>query len=651
MIARLAQGAAQYKNRLADRVRANEGAVVAAVVAIVIAGVALADGGYSAGVAAGFGAGCWWLVFALLALRLAPVDAVPRWAQLAGGALFAFAAFTLISIAWAHDDGSAYRAAVLAFLYAGVFTLVVITCRRCSIRSWLLGLTIGLGAVCVLALSTRWFPGFHQDEVTHVLPDAKGRLSYPIGYWNALGSALALLVVLLAWLTGSARSVAGRAAATGLLVLPALGIFLTSSRGAVVAGAVGVLVLLAAVEKRTRLIGSLAIAAPGCLAVILVADAQGTTTGSEGTVLLAVTIASVLLVAAIRRGVDAGLERVAAPGAAGLTAAGLAVVVLIIGAVAANPSERWDHFKSLPAPTAAGNGFAASHLASGSGSGRYQFWSAALDAFDDKPIAGIGAGGYEAWWTSDADFSYSVKNAHSLFFENMAELGLIGLILIVGFIATAASAGISRLRIGPRPEVGAGLAVLAAGTLSAAIDWTWQLPATFAGVVIAAALLTGPGSLPANKGSDPMGSDPRVASPRRRLGLRAVALAGSLLLTLACGIQLLSSVELDRSQSEIRSGNLGSAADAARTASALEPWAGTPYLQLALVQEQAGDLAGAVDSIRHAADHDSEDWAVWLVRARLEAKQGDASAARAALARSRELNPTSPVFTFLPAPG
>lgn len=643
MIARLAQGAAQYRKSLAERAWAGEGAFTASVVAVVVVGAALADGAYSAGAAAGFGVGCWWLLFAMVALRLAPLGSIPRWALIAGGTLLAFAALTLISISWADDDGAAYRAAVLAFLYVGEFALVVVASRRGSIRSWLTGLTVGLGAICLLALSTRWFPGIHHDEVTHALPDAKGRLSYPIGYWNALGSALALLACLLGWLATSARSPLGRSAATGFLVLPALAIFLTSSRGAVIAAIVGLLVLLLAVEKRSQLIGSLLISAPGCGVVILIADAQGTTSGSEGAALLAASAACALVVGALRRAADAGLGRVAVPRAAGRAAVAVAVVIVAIGAIAADPAERWDHFKSLPGPIASNNAFAASHLASGSGSGRYQFWSAALDAFDEKPVAGIGAGGYEAWWTQHAEFPYTIKNAHSLFLETMAELGVVGLLLIVGYFAASAAAGISRLRVGLRPEIGAALAVLAAGVFSAAIDWTWQLPAVFGPVVLVAALLTGPASLRDGGGAEPLTG--------RRWAWRVVTAAASLVVIVVCGIQLLSSLELDRSQSETRNGDLAAAADDARAASAIEPWAGSPYLQLALVQEQAGDIAGALGSIRHATAHDSHDWSVWLVRARLEAQRGDAEAARAALARSRDLNPSASIFSLLSAPG
>ncbi len=646
MIPRLAQGAAQYRNRPADRVRTGEAAAIAVGTAIVIVALALAEGGYSAGAAAGFGAGCWWVIFGLVALRLAPVAAIPRWALLAGSALFALAALTFLSRAWAADDGAAYRAAVLAFLYAGVFALVVLTSRPGSIGSWLRGLALGLGAICVLALATRWFPGFHHDDVTASLPDAKGRLSYPLGYWNALGSVFALLVVLLGWLAGSARSGLGRAAASGALVLPALGIFETSSRGAVIAGAVGLLVLLAATEKRSRLVASLAIAAPGCAAVILVADSLGTISHSEGILLLAVTVACACLVAAVRRAADTGLERAGVSRSAGWTAVAVAVVVLAIGAIAANPSERWNHFKALPAPIAQSN-FTTTHLASGSGSGRYQFWTAAIDAFKAEPLRGIGAGGYQAWWAEHGEFSYPIKNAHSLFLETLAELGLIGLALLLAFFGVTAVAGVTRLRAGPRSELAAALGVLAAGTLSAAIDWTWQLPAALAGVVVAAALLTGPAGLPEEAAGTTVEGHPRRSGPAWRIA----AAVACLVLTAACGVQLLSSLELDRSQRETRNGNLAQAADAARQASAIEPWSGSPYLQLALVQEQAGDLNGAIDSINQATAHDDQDWSVWLTRARLLAERGDTTAARAALARARRLNPRSPVFTFLTGTG
>ena len=78
----------------------------------------------------------------------------------------------------------------------------------------------------------------------------------------------------------------------------------------------------------------------------------------------------------------------------------------------------------------------------------------------------------------------------------MAELGIVGLVLVLGFLGFAAVSGSRR---GPTRSrggaLGAALAILAAGIVSAAIDWTWELPACFGLVVLAAALLTGPATL------------------------------------------------------------------------------------------------------------------------------------------------------------
>jgi Flp pilus assembly protein TadD len=74
-------------------------------------------------------------------------------------------------------------------------------------------------------------------------------------------------------------------------------------------------------------------------------------------------------------------------------------------------------------------------------------------------------------------------------------------------------------------------------------------------------------------------------------------------------------------------------------------------VQLALVEERAGDLRGALDAIGEAAERDREDWKIWLIAARLNVKAGDVPAAERALARSRQLNPRATIFLPPPAPG
>jgi Flp pilus assembly protein TadD len=57
-----------------------------------------------------------------------------------------------------------------------------------------------------------------------------------------------------------------------------------------------------------------------------------------------------------------------------------------------------------------------------------------------------------------------------------------------------------------------------------------------------------------------------------------------------------------------------------------------------------GDLAGARSAIDDARSKDSRDWRIWLIAARLEAKDGAVASARVSLARAAALNPLSPLF-------
>ncbi len=647
MIRHLPQGVGEYKKAAAARRTSARAALVPGLVAAALIALAVADGGYPTGVVAGTAMACWWLVFAAVALRLLPFSSPPRAALLAGGLLLSLTALTAISMAWSEDDGAAYEAAVLASLYLGIFAAVVLASRPASARSWLAGLTLGLGVICLLALASHWFGGLEDERIASSLPDAAERLNFPIGYWNSLAATLALFACLLAWLSFGGRSALSRSLATAALILPALGIFLTSSRGGVVAAAAGLLALLVCTRQRPQLLASLLLAAPGCAAVILLADDQGTLHGSEGVLLFAVMIAAAGGIAGVRYLVDRPLGELRVPRGLAWAATGLAVLLLAAAAVASDPGERWDSFRELPQRSEPDSEFVASHLASESGSGRYQFWSTAVDAFEEEPIGGIGAGGYEAWWNERASFEYRLKNAHSLFFETLAELGAIGLALVVGLFTVTAVAGVRRLR-DDAGEVSAGLALVAAGAVAAGIDWSWQVPATIAPVIVAMALLTGPATLARREGE---AAAPASSSGRGWGAGRVATLAVALVLAGAAALLTVAEVQLERSRDQTRELELEEAARSARSAAALEPWAAAPHLQLALVAERAGDFATARQEIGDAIERDPRDWSLWLVRARLETRSGNVARGRVALARSRELNPFSPVFRLLDQPG
>lgn len=634
--------------------------MIAIVVAVLYVALAVADGGYSSELIAGTTVAIWWAVVIALALGGWPRSRVPAAALGAGACLIALAAWVAISFGWASDDGGTFNEIVRVLGYLGVFVLVVIASPRASARTWLGGVAIGLVVVAGLALVSRFEPSFGGGkELGAFLPAVAGRLSYPIGYWNGLAAAMAIAVVLLVWLGGQARAAAVRAAAVAAIPLPILVVYLASSRGGVAAGVVGLAVLLALGPARARMFGSLVIGGVGgALLISLASDRHqlvdalgGSTAAAQGDQMLALSIAVVLAVGTLRFLVDDWLGSIQVP--ARLTRAiGVGVVVAAVGGVLlAGPSARWEEFKRVE-PLERQSTYVAAHLTSGRGSGRYQFWGSALDAFEDHPVRGIGAGGYEAYWAENGSLARPVRDAHSLFFEAMAELGIVGLALVLGFLGFAAVSGARR---GPTRSSGgalsAALALLAAGIVSAAIDWTWELPACFALVVLAAALLTGPATLGPEAGSRPVpqavnGAKARLLGRRpSRFGLGVATLLIAWAAIWAGGLHFFTEVKLSDSRSAADAGDLESAAQDARDASTLQPWASEPRLQLALVKELGGDLQAANRDLGEAIQRAPDNWQLWFVRARLAVKSGDVGTARRALARARQLNPRAPFLT------
>jgi O-antigen ligase len=121
-----------------------------------------------------------------------------------------------------------------------------------------------------------------------------------------------------------------------------------------------------------------------------------------------------------------------------------------------------------------------------------------VDEWQTKPGFGRGAGSYQAWWMQHAEFPLFVRDAHSLWLDMLAELGLDGFLLIVLAFGTGLAAGLARMRRAgaDRPLIAALAAVLAAFALAAAIDWMWEL--TIVGLVpCGASMLVGHATLPA----------------------------------------------------------------------------------------------------------------------------------------------------------
>ena len=138
-----------------------------------------------------------------------------------------------------------------------------------------------------------------------------------------------------------------------------------------------------------------------------------------------------------------------------------------------------------------------------------------MDAFDRHPVEGAGAGTYEFIWNRDERWSHHVRDAHSLYFETLAELGLPGALLLVIALSALLLAGL-RLAVGQADSVSVGAAAGCTAAfltfcVTAGVDWMWESTAVGCAAFAAAGVVVAGGS------------KERVDSPRRlpRMALTA----------------------------------------------------------------------------------------------------------------------------------
>ena len=427
----------------------------------------------------------WAALGALVVTRQIPPFPRSTPARVAIGGLAALTLLTGLSIAWAPLGGPAESDLQRLLLYLAAFVVGTVTLTGRAGRAT--EPVLGLGAACVIAyaLSERLLPGVVDLSQS---ASAHGRLEQPLTYWNAVGSLAALgLVLCMRVAADASRPAAFRAAAAAAGPLLGLGLYLTFSRGALAALAAGVVALTLLLSGRREL-----------RTVYVVLGAA--------------------VVAALASELP-GLDPLADPGSDGATGAGLAMLAILAalgaGAAAAavawprrgdaEPAGRLPHRVALAVAIAAlvGGGLALATSDEDYGrvdaggaqrlgtveSNRYEYWRVAAGVFADHPIAGHGSGSFRVDWLRERDVRERVADAHSIYAETAAELGVLGLIalgLFLGGIGFAAAAAIRRARL----EAAGPAAVVVVWALHAGIDWHWEMPAvTLVALACAARLL------------------------------------------------------------------------------------------------------------------------------------------------------------------
>ena len=599
--------------------------------AALVTAVASADGGYAATSWGWTALAAAWI--GAIALVLRDDVAVARLQLVAPVGLAALALWTLLSATWSGDAGASVLSFQRLLVYVAAVGGALVAFRADAYPGLVAGTWAGTTLASGYGLLTRLYPNSFPPPNAI----AGNRLAPPIGYWNGLGLFAAIGLLLALGLVASRRRVLAPLAAASAVPL-SLTLYFTFSRGGWLAGGVALAAALALDPLRTRLALAVLVIGPWCAGAIALAvrdkslstvsapppDAArvGAHLAHQSALLaLGAALCGVALVELARR-VHAGPRATRAGSlalaavAVGLVVAGAAELTARYGSPASVVRKTWHSFTQEHANTS--NDLNARFF-SFSGTGRVDLWRVAWHDFTAHPLRGSGAGTYQREWLAQRPDSSQVVNAHQLYLETAAELGLPGLLLLLVALAAPLAAA---WRARDRALVPVAAAAYVAFLVHALFDWDWQLPGvTLAALLPAVAVLLAAG---------------RPAQPGARVRYGAVGALGTLAVVAALGLvgnrAAASAARLTAHAEYAR------AAAAARHAARWQPWSSRPWRLLGENQVQQGDFAAARASFGKAIAKDRQDWQLWLDLA--TAERGRA-ARRAALDRAAALNPRS----------
>jgi hypothetical protein len=605
----------------------------AIVAAAAVGGLAAGRGGYFP-TAWGWAAVplCW---VAAMALCLRTLPRLGRLELAFFSALLLFAAWIALSALWSLQPADSVLEVERALVYPiGVLTVLLLA-RRAAVAAVLGGTLCGIAAVCAYALATRLFP-----ERLGVFDSIAGyRLSHPVTYWNALG-LLAAIGVLLAFNFALRGALPFRALAAAALpvLLPTL--YFTFSRGAWLALALGLVAAVVLDPRRLQLASGLVLLAPAAIATWLASRSpaltqlgatlpKATHTGHRlalGIVVLMLFSAAVALAFAfVERRVRVGtrVRRIYGGVLVFVVVATIVATFVRVGGPVDLTRRAYDSFTSSPVHVATGSSLN-NRLFSFSNDGRIGLWRIAAHDFEAHPLIGSGAGTYESVYLLHRPTSAKVRDAHSLYLETLAELGVVGLALLVTALLVPA-VGAVRMRRHPLVPIAFGAYVTF--LVHAGVDWDWEVTA-----VTLAGLLCGTGLVLAARGEQEP-NRVRLAAPVR-VALFAVTVA----ICVVSFVGLIGNTALASSQQAIVDGRWAHAASQAERGIRWAPWSPNGRQYLGEAQFALGHDSAGLVNVRRAIRQDPRDWDLRWTLALLTHGATQKQATLAAL----HLNPRSP---------
>jgi len=551
------------------RERLDSGPLVLGLTAFVcVGGLGLANGGY-------FPVSWGWAALGLLGLSVVLFARGQGRGVGALGlvflvALVGLAIWTAVSSVWSLDVTHTVDEVERIVVYVSAAGCALMLLPRAGERSLLVGVWAAVTLLAGYGLAIWLFPQYLGFESAA----DRYRLSAPVGYWNAFGILAAVGTILALGLATRSQVLVVRACAGASTVVLVTTLFFTFSRGGWLALAGGLTVAFAIDRRRLQLATTTFVLAPWATAAVFAASRSSALTSANASLTavtrdghgLAVILIGLIALAGVavvlldtveaRFSVSPWVSRVYAVVLLAVVAVAIGSVFVKYGSPPALARRAYDAFNSAPITGENLN----RRLFSLSGNGRGPQWHTAWQDVTAHPWLGSGAGTFAVWWFQHRQVRIAVQDVHNLYLETLAELGPVGLLLLVAALVVPL---IAAVRARSHRFNAFGLGAYVAFLLHAAVDWDWEMPAVTLAALFCGLALLG-----------------RVAQERRLARLpgrmRLAGLAIVLPLMAFVVVTLLGNRALSDSSTDADAASYRAAKASAREAMGYLPWSAGP---------------------------------------------------------------------------
>jgi hypothetical protein len=414
---------------------------------------------------------------------------VPRIAWVLVGLLATLVAVKGLSLTWSISQTETVKELLRSSMYLATFALAA-----ASLSSWRLvgslieGLNFVAGAVAGYGVLQKISPVEYPSNTVDGV-----RVGSTLEYANTVAVVLGMGIVLgLGRMTQLKNPVARGLYAALILVFGAI-LYVTFSRGGMLALAVGLVTLFVVGRNRLQMFANLLLVSGPLLWLVWKVQGLGTFFGYEpseglrdadGSVFRTELVIAVIAAFALQAIYTVLVERYELTPALhrGLSVAAVVAVLVGVGALGfmvienqGGSNEVLQAFTRKVEDTQDVRG----RLTSLSSNDRSNYWRVAWNEWKEQPLTGSGAGTFMYTWLENRPGFSGVKQVHNVYLEQGTETGIVAFlalagfaVLLVGYVARA-----TWRAAGERKVLLAGLTgAVVVYLVSSALEWHWYIP-------------------------------------------------------------------------------------------------------------------------------------------------------------------------------